>query len=169
MLYPAQLYADELKRKLISCWYSPKYQWYFGGEQFAHQVPDNVEYKHEFVHLDSNGAVDGYFSYNHDDAARSLNNFGLISFSEMNTEFIKDVLDRIKYMMFEEGFNRLDFWCFADNPVRKTYEKFVKHFGGCLAGMLHRSAYFGGKYHDTCFYEVLMENTPQKYINNSEV
>jgi RimJ/RimL family protein N-acetyltransferase len=162
MLYPAQLYAEELKRKLISCWYNPKYQWYFGGEQFAHQVSDNAEYRHEFVHLDSNGNIDGYFSYHHDDAARSLNNFGLVSFSEMNLAFIKDVIDRIKYMLFEEGFSRLDFWCFADNPVRKAYEKMIKLFGGHLAGTLHRTAYFGNNYHDTCFYEILKENISDK-------
>ena len=80
----------------------------------------------------------------------------------MNLAFIKDVIDRIKYMLFEEGFNRLDFWCFADNPVRNAYEKMIKLFGGHLAGTLHRIAYFGNDYHNTCFYEILKENIPDR-------
>lgn len=169
MLYPAQLYAEELKRRLISCWYDEKYQYYFGNERFAHQVPDNTEYRHEFVHLNSNGDVDGYFSYSYDKGSKSMANFGLISFSDFSADFTTDVLKRIRYMFAVEGCQRLDFWCFEDNPVRKTYEKLINRFGGTLCGKLHRASYFGGKYHDTCFYEVLRENMPQKYINNSEV
>jgi hypothetical protein len=34
MLYPAQLYKEELQKKMISKWYDPKYMYYFGEERY---------------------------------------------------------------------------------------------------------------------------------------
>lgn len=158
MLHPAQLYKEELQRKLISCWYEEKYQWYFGESSFTYELANNNDFKHEFVHLDKDGHVDGFFSYSHDGSAKSLRNFGLISFSDWNVDFLKDVLQRIDYMFRVEGYRRLDFWCFADNPIRKTYEKIILRNGGTLAGTLHESTFFKGKYHDMVFYELLARN-----------
>ena len=42
MLYPAQLYKEELKCKLIGCWYKPEYDYYFCGEYSEFSVPDTT-------------------------------------------------------------------------------------------------------------------------------
>lgn len=63
MLKPAQLYEEELKQKLIECWYKPEYKYYFGGGAYAISLPDNNETRHDFVHLDKDDNIDGYFSY----------------------------------------------------------------------------------------------------------
>ena len=72
MLYPAQLYREELKHKLISCWYKPEYDYYFCGEYSEFSVPDTTMWRRDFVHLDKDGEVDGYFSYHYNEVAKSL-------------------------------------------------------------------------------------------------
>lgn len=54
-LVPAQPYREELKCKLIECWYNPKYKYYFSGSAYELSVPDNNDHRHDFVHLDKNG------------------------------------------------------------------------------------------------------------------
>lgn len=157
MLYPAQLYKEELKRRMISCWYEPKYQWYFANDRNKFEIPDDAYWRRDFVHLNSDGEVDGYFSYNYEDGNKSLRNFGLIGFNKNNTPFLMDVLSNIK-TMFEQGAQRMEFFAFADNPAVKLYDRFIKKFGGRRIGVLHRTAYFNGKYHDTVIYEVLKED-----------
>lgn len=157
MLYPAQLHRDELKKKLISCWYDPKYEWYFGGERHEFTIPDNTDYRQDFVHLDENGEVDGFFSYNYEDGSKSMRQFGLVSFGDNGAALIGDAISQVK-MMFANGAQRCEFWAFADNPVCKFYDKLAARYGGARVGMLTRSAYFNGKYHDVVFYEFLVEN-----------
>lgn len=157
MLYPAQLYKDELRKKLISCWYEPKYRWYFGGEHHEFCAPDNTNWRHDFVHLDLNGEVDGFFSYNYTDGSKSLTQFGLISFTDFAFPLVADAINRVRYML-EHGAQRCEFWAFADNPVCKVYDKLAERYGGKVVGRLTRSAFFDGEYHDVVFYEFLVED-----------
>ena len=157
MLYPAQLYKEELKKKLVSKWYDPKYKWYFGGERYMNEVPDNTEWRQDFVHLDAAGEVDGYFSYHYDKAAKSLNQFGLVSFSDNGTDLVLDAIHRVMYLFKEEQVQRCEFWAFSDNPVNKLYKKLMKRYGGLIVGHLTDCAYFGGKYHSMDIYEVFAE------------
>ena len=73
MLYPAQLYRKELKRKLVEHWYDTKYSYYFSGSAYEVTPPDNNETRHDFVHLGKDGSVDGYFSYQIDASINILN------------------------------------------------------------------------------------------------
>ena len=158
MLYPAQLYKEELKKKLISCWYDPKYRYYFGGDRHEFNVPDNTDWRQDFVHLADDGSVDGFFSYNYTDTTKSMSQFGLISFSDNGMPLITDAIHQVK-KMFLNGAQRCEFWAFADNPVCKLYNRLMSKYGGLIVGHLTRSGYFDGKYHDVVFYEVLAENT----------
>ena len=92
MLYPAQLYKEELNKKLISCWYLPKYKHYFGGEYSVRQLENDAYWHRDLVHLNSKGEVDGYIGYNYNDINRSINGVALIGFADNNTAFIKEVL-----------------------------------------------------------------------------
>ena len=158
MLYPAQLYKEELKKKLISCWYDPKYRYYFGEDRQEFTVPDNNTWRHDFVHLDKDGNIDGFFSYNYNDGNKSMTQFGLISFSENGMPLIIDAVHQVK-KMFLNGAQRCEFWAFTDNPVCKLYNRLMAKYGGLIVAHLTRSGYFDGKYHDAVIYEVLAENT----------
>ena len=154
MLYPAQLYREELKRKLISCWYNPKYDWYFMDEYRNFEVPNDTEWRRDFVHLDKNGEVDGFFSYHLDISAKSVSQFGLVSFSDNGAGFVKDCIDHMKQVI-ANGLHRAEWWAVDGNPANKLYESFIKKYGGTIAGRLHDCNYFKGKYHDSVIYEII--------------
>ena len=162
MLYPAQLYKEELNRRLISCWYIPKYRFYFGEGRREFQVPDNTDYRQDFVHLDDDGHVDGYFSYNYNDCSKQLTNFGLISFVKDGRPLVKDAINRVKYM-FEMGAQRCEFWAFADNPVCELYDWYAGRYGGHRVGYFKRCSYFDGEYHDSIIWEFLREDLPTEW------
>ncbi len=157
MLYPAQLYRGQLNKAMVSCWYKEKYKYYFSGEYREFQIPDNTEYRRDFVHLDKDGEVDGYFSYHYNDGSKALTNFGLIGFSDNNAALLHDAIREIE-SMFNHGAQRCEFWAFADNPAIKIYDRLMSKYGGKRVGYLHRSAYFDGAYHDTVMYEILVED-----------
>lgn len=155
MLYPAQLYKEELRQKLITAWYDPKYSYYFSGSAYEVSVPDNNEKRHDFVHLGENHTIDGYFSYQIDWTTKSLYNFGLIGFAENNTLFLRGCIKQIEDMR-RSGIRRVEFWAWSDNPVNKFYQRLIdKYSNGRVAGHLRQSGFFDGKYHDTTIYEIL--------------
>lgn len=157
MLVPAQLYKEELKRKLVECWYRPEYDYYFMGDHHEFTVPDNTDWREDFVSVNDKGEVVGYFSYNHDKAARSLTNFGLIAFTGSKMErgrFVRECVTHIENLV-DLGLRRLDFWAVADNPVNHLYRKLIWLYNGREIGRLIECSYFGGKYHDSILYEVL--------------
>lgn len=154
MLYPAQLYREELKRKLISCWYKPEYSYYFCGGYREFDVPDNTDWRRDFVHLGADGEVDGYFSYHYDEVAKSLSQFGLISFTGKGGALMVSVLRHIDKLI-SEGLHRMEWWAVCGNPANQLYERLIKKYGGEIAGHLHDCHYFDGKYHDSVMYEIL--------------
>ena len=155
MLYPAQLYREELKNKLIAAWYDPKYKYYFSGSAYELSLPDNNESRHDFVHLDDDGKVDGYFSYQIDWQAKSLYNFGLIGFAENNTLFLRDCIRNISDMK-EQGIRRAEIWAWQKNPANKFYRHMVERYSnGRVVGVLHQSGFFDGEYQNTVIYEIL--------------
>lgn len=154
MLKPAQLYKEELKRKLIECWYNPKYEYYFLGDYREFTVPDNTDWRRDFVCVDSKGEIIGYFAYHHDDAARSLSQFGLISFTGNGALLVRDCIRHIENLV-DEGLRRMEWWAVADNAANRLYEKIIDRYGGTVAGHMHECYYFGGRYHDSILYEIL--------------
>lgn len=157
MLVPAQLYKEEVKKKMVEKWYDPKYQYYFGGEYNECQIGDNAYWRRDFVHLDAKGEVDGYFAHNYNDACKSISGFCLISFSDNGTALVWDVIKYIRNLFRIEA-QRAEFFAFADNPAVKLYDKLICRYGGKVIGRLTRSAYFNGKYHDSIIYEILKED-----------
>ena len=155
MLYPAQLYKEELKQRLISCWYKPKYKFYFGDEYNEFEVPAHSNGRRDFVHLDEQGHVDGYFSYWYNKVAKSLNNFGLISFTNNGFPLIRDAEAHVVELMNNNEVRRLEFWAFEDNPVNNLYKRFMKKYDGKIAGYLRDTEWFDGKYHNTIIYEII--------------
>lgn len=169
MLHPAQLYEDNLREKFISVWYNPKYQWYFDEERYILNLPKDTQYRRDFVHLDKNGEVDGYFAYAYTELSKSMHNFGLVSFTDKyNHAFIKDILNHIFDMIKKGLVQRIELWAYADNPACKGYEKFCSRYGGQKLCTLHRSAFFNGRYHNTNIYEFLFENMPENLIKETQ-
>lgn len=154
---PAQLHEEEIKRKLIACWYDPKYIYYFGGNYRVNQIGDNADWRRDYAFVDKDSNVSGYFSYNYDECNKSMHNFGLIDFSGNGQELVRQALKHIRGM-FEKGAQRLEVMCFGDSPACRLYDFYIKRCGGKQVGKLTRAWYFDGKYHDSIIYELLAEN-----------
>lgn len=156
MLYPAQLYRDEIKNKTTACWYQPKYKYYFTGDYHEVNIADNADYRRDFACVNNNEVI-GYFSYFYNEASRSMVNFGLISFVDNGSILIRDVVKHIKTML-ENGAQRIEFWFIDDNPVQKLYYKLLYRYGGRVVGYLKRTCFFDGKFHNTMIFEFTVED-----------
>lgn len=153
MIVSAHSYKEELKNKLIEKWYDDKYIYYFADERSELRMPDNCEWIHHMVHLNSKGEVDGAFIYNYNASSRSISGISLISFVDngapLMMEFIKYMMD-----MFKKGARRVEFYAFTDNPACKQYDRIIAKYGGRKVGYLRETSYFDGRYHDMYIYEV---------------
>ena len=159
MFESAHNYKEELKQKLIKCWYKDKYIYYFAGEYNELQIGNNADYRHDLAHINPvTNEVDGLFSYNYDGRSRSMSGFGLVSFTDNGALLMKDVIKHI-IEKFENGdAQRVEFWAFEDNPAVKQYDRIISKYGGKKVGTLHRTNWFDGKYHDCIVYEILAED-----------
>ena len=163
MLKPAQLYREELNRKLTECWYNPRYQYYFLDCPREFQVPDTTEWRRDFVCVNSKDEIVGYFAYHHDDVARSLSQFGLISFTEKaNPLLIRDCERHIQSLV-DKGLHRMEWWAVSTNShANEIYEKIINScieegYYAHVAGHMHDCHFFDGCYHDSILYEILFE------------
>ena len=159
MFESAHAYKEELRTKLIKCWYEEKYKYYFAGEYNELQIGNNTDYRHDFVHINpTTNEIDGFLSYNYDMRARSLSGFGLISFSDNGALLMRNTIRHVMHMFENGDIQRVEFWAFADNPVVKQYSRIISQFGGTEVATLHRTNWFDGRYHDCIVYEILEEN-----------
>ena len=159
MIKPALLYADQLQKKFIESWYEPETRFYSGLCSGKMELVDNNCDKRQYVSIGKDGDVIGYIAHNVNWCTRSAEQWGMISFDKGNLEFVRDLYQVVTDLFFKENFNRVEWWCFADNPAVRGYKNFVKRFGGALVGELHNSAVFSdGTVHDTYIFEILREN-----------
>lgn len=159
MLAPAQLYKEELNEKMIEGWYDIDNMYYHGGPaSYSIDLPDNNSECHSFLSL-SNDKVTGYISYDVDYQVMSADNFGFISFYKGNITFIKDTYQLIKDLFYRYNFNRVAWYCYADNPAIRGYRNFIKEFGGRESAYLRQtSKLLDGKIHDSVIFEILRED-----------
>lgn len=159
MLKPALLYKDELKRKYVEQWYKPETRYYTGMCNGEIELVDHNEHKRQYVSIDKNGNVIGYIVHNIDWCTRSAQQWGMISFDKGNLEFVRDLYRTVSSLFLTENFNRVEWWCFTDNPAVRGYERFIRRFGGRIAGMLHNAVAFSdGSLHDEYIFEILKED-----------
>lgn len=156
MLKNALNYKDEIQRKFADVMYDLDYQ-FFGGGNGLNMITifDNNFEHHQLASIDENGNVIGYIAYHVDYAAMSCCNFGAISFDRGNLTFTKDLLQAIDDIFYKYRMNRIDFWCFVDNPIRPTYQRLVEKFGGRVVGVLEDTArLMDGKLHSSMIFEL---------------
>ena len=157
MLKPAQLYKDELNEKMIETWYKPENIYYHGGTgEYTIDLPDNNKNRHDFVSVDKYGDVIGYISYCIDWESMVVNNLGIISFDKGNLEFVKDLYQVICDVFEVYHMNKMEFFCYADNPALRGYRNFIKKYGGKECGYFRQITKLrDGKLHDSVCFEIM--------------
>lgn len=161
MLKPAQLYKDRLEEENIKSWYRPEYMFYNGGTgDFTIELPDNTYESHCFVSIDADDSVIGYISYSVDWASMSASNFGIINYYRGDLKksfvFLEDARKAIFDLFNVYHMNRIEWWCYADNPAIRGYRNFIKRYGGRECGYYRQvSKLQDGKLHDSVCFEIL--------------
>lgn len=159
MLKPAQLYEEQLQRKNIESWYKPENIFWNGsyGDSQINIKEDNYDC-HQFVSVDKRDNVIGYITYAVDWSAMSADRFGIISFNKGNIMFAKDVYSAICDLFEKYHMNRIQWYCFADNPAIRGYRNFIKKHGGKECAYYRKQARLqDGRLHDGVGFEILAQ------------
>lgn len=160
MLKPALLHRDQLLDKEALCMFDLEYQYYssWAGFTLTDIKNDNWEV-HQFVSVDKDNNIIGYIVYSIDHNTLSAHSFGIISFDRGNLIFMKDVYQVIYDIFFKYNLNRLEWFCYADNPAVRGYRNFIKRVGGKECGYKTRNVMLiDHKLHDTVEFEILKED-----------
>lgn len=168
MLDIAKKYESEFQEKYLDTWYDMRYQYYrdSSGDRVP-QLADNCYERRDFVSLNDEEEVIGFISYFYNDTNMSASQFGAISFDIGNPIFAQDLIQVIGDIFFKFRLNRIEFWCFEDNPATKSYRAFIKRFGGKEVGRLRRTCkLMDGKFHDSVIFEILREDLKWRLIDN---
>lgn len=170
MLKPAQLYKDELNKKMVEGWYDIENIYYHGSPgSYELDFGDNNKNCHSFVSvkrrklgLETIDTIIGFISYEVDWEAMSADNFGFISFDKGNVLLVSDVVTCIRDLFLKYSMNRVAWYCYADNPALEGYRKLVKRFGGKEVGYLRQvTKLLDGKLHDSVIFEILKSDLKQ--------
>ena len=161
MIYPAQLYKEEVQKKLVKTWYDERYKFYYDTSgKYESVVPDNCHYQRHFGSVDKDGNVIGYICYTYDDNSSYAKWFGILCFEDSYCyEFIADVLRVIDDIFYKFNLNSIQFQCFAMNPVISAYRRFIKKYGGREVATLRQTTkLMDGMLHDSVLFEILFED-----------
>ena len=139
MIKPAILYEAQLKEKIAETWYDPDYMYYYDTTPGIPDIADKPDNQYQFVSVNEQGEVVGFFSYWVYEPSKRAMNFGLMAFRKHNRTFMKDAIQMIKDMFEKFGIQSAEWRCYANNPeALKLYRHIIKEYGGVEVGTLRR-------------------------------
>ena len=167
MIKSAKMYEDEVRQLMRNTWYDLRYQYVNGGVGCTDFVaPDSIWESHMFVSVDPDtDKVIGIVGYEVDWVSKSASSFFAMSFIEGgSTLFARDLLQVVDDIFQKYHLNRMDWWCWADNPVINAYRKLCHRFGGREVGTLkERGRLLDGLLHDSVLFELMSKD----YLENA--
>lgn len=160
MLELAKKYEDQISEALCNTWYDDKYK-YFHCSSFheSFKLPDNDWDGRNFVSVDKNDNLIGYFCYELYRPTNMTCGFGAINFTDNKATFGKDLLTVIDDIFCKFNHQKLEFAVIVGNPIEKSYDKIVSKYGGSIVGVRHRHiTLYDNQYYDDKLYEILRED-----------
>ena len=160
MIKPAVLYEEELTKKLRETWYDEKYKYYHFGNFFTDfDIVKDTFNNHQFVSVDKNNNILGYFSYSVDRVAYNANEFGIVAFEDYSLTFGKDLHQVFDDIFMKYNFNKVTFFCVVGNPIMPYYIKKINKLGGRYIGEYKNHVkLMDGKIYDVALFELLKED-----------
>lgn len=158
MLKPAIQYREQLEEKLKAIFFDEKYKFLF-----ADGYPEMFEIKNDawtyiqFVSVYEDEVI-GFIEYQILRSSRNARGLSIIGFNN-NPIFAKDLIQAIDDIFNKYKIHKITFLVAIDNPVTKTYDKYIEKFGGRVVGVLKEHwKLWDGKYYDVKEYEILGSN-----------
>ena len=158
MLEVANKYMDQLQELNYRIRYNDYYKYYNLGSYY-----DDPEYKtSDWLRSDwvstTNGEVKAHMKAYLDRDYMIITELTLVNYSQTYVEFYSDFREFIRRLV-RVGFRKICFSVIVGNPAERTYDRFVKRYGGRIVGT-HKShvKLIDGKYYDLKLYEVFTNN-----------
>lgn len=157
MLKPAILYKDELECKFMEILYSDDFFLYTGyGHEYHIPEIKVCENLRQYVILNKNCDVIGYFGYRIEPSTNSVYNFGLYSFDKGNLTVPKDLYNELNNIINQ--YHRIEWRVVCGNPAEKAYDRICNKYGG-TKHVLHDSTIDNQQViRDTAIYEIITNN-----------
>lgn len=159
MLKPALLYKERLLTLDIEkCYGDLFYQYYYGDGDLYSTLNVEVNNACHFVSVDKEDNILGYISYTIDHCSKSAKYWGVKSYVP-SLIFAQDCIQVVDDVFCKYNLNRIEWFCYADNPAIRGYKKFIKRYGGEQVGYLHKERMLmDGQLHDTVIFEIMRNN-----------
>jgi hypothetical protein len=162
LLQPAILHENQLKQKFTEIMLDEEFMFMFGCSYRDELIIERSTWnKHQFVSVNANGEVIGYFKYNIDRDALNCNGLQVVNFykDKICKHFINDLDQMIRDVFVKFKFRKLKFAVHIGNPAEKFYDKHLHKIGGRVVGIyLKEDKMMDGNYYDYKMYEVMRED-----------
>lgn len=169
MLKPAALYSGKLNSLFVSAAYDDSNKYWvmdYGVTNFYEPRYGN-KYTREYVSVDKDDNVIGYFSYALNESISQVEYLNFISFDKGNLLFVEDVLHEIHKIFTEYNMNSIIFTCIPDNPVYANYIKFNNYCNGKVSGYYKDYCkLMDGKLYDEVVFQIMREDYYESKMYN---
>src|SRR5690348_6237285 len=165
MLDFASKYEKELQLLFTNIAYDEKYMFYNNSSyRDIYESSKSTWDIHEFVSLDNNKNVIGYFKYKITRSTLSCSGFQIISFSNDNQIiFGRDFIKVMDDIFIKFNFRKITYTVVIGNPIEKTYDKLTEKYGGRIVGTyLKDSLLMDNNFYDCKVYELFKDD----YVKN---
>ncbi|MBE9490871.1 MAG: hypothetical protein IMY67_11295 [Bacteroidetes bacterium] len=133
---------------------------FFSGSEWDYyelKLDDSDYYKIQYVSVDSNSNILGYFSAKINRNSNIITGIEVIKFKE-NTLASLDLFRFLK-KIYEMPVVKIEWWVIRGNEAEKLYDKVISKYSGKKIGLYEKSIKLkDGKYYDKVFYEIIKEN-----------
>lgn len=158
MLKLAKAYESELNSKILSIAYEEKYKFIqtINYYNYTIEVDNNSWNSLQFVSVNKDNDVIGYFKANIDRSADMVDSLQVMNFYDINLTFSKDFHKFLMDLFNKYSFRKVKFSVLIGNPAEKMYDKYIEKYNGRIVGINKEEVkLFDGKYYDFKQYEIL--------------
>ncbi len=157
MLKPAIFYAPKLQERFAENIFTDRFKFYFRDPCVDYFIPvyQNSGDMLQFVSLDNQGDVIGYFGARINRETDTAQDLVMINFREPNNTFALDFRDFFLSLFEKFGAKRVVWWVIVGNPAEALYDKAAKRHGGRVVGTFKNDTkLFDGQLYDVKWYEL---------------
>lgn len=160
MLDLAFNYEKELNEVWGKVCLDKKYTYFNYSDEIKYTIntSDNNSDYIQFVSLDSNKKVIGYFIANVNRIFNNVTSIAAAKFEGSSFVFARDLKDFILKLFLEYRFRKISFYVLIGNKVEKMYDKFVENYNGRIVGIEKDAVLLHGVYLDNKLYEIFRDD-----------
>jgi hypothetical protein len=126
---------------------------------FTLDIQNNNFYKQQWVSVENDWKIVGYFEAEIDRSARYVTSLIVANFAKKgNITFSLDLKEFFKRLIYRYNYSKIVFSVVTNSPNEKLYDKFISRYGGRVVGIFKNHKILqDGTLRDMKYYEVLNE------------